>query len=146
MSDDTEVSVLHAIRLLTEQTAALREALAAESAARADAERERARIERARIAADRKRTRWYRVTVAAVTLVLLTFGGILLDNQRSLRASEQKWCPILGALISGPPSNTQRGEWIRDVFTQMFTDYGCTPADLSDIPDAPTPSPSPDQT
>lgn len=105
-----------------------------------------AEVERRRVEADRRRTRWYRATVVAVTLILLTFGGILLDNQRSLRASEQRWCPVLGALISGPQSSTPRGEWIRDVFSQLFADYGCTPTDLGDIPDAPTPSPSPDQT
>lgn len=67
------------------------------------------------------------------------------ENQAAIEASERQWCPVLGALITGPQSTTARGEWIREVFTQLFSDYGCTPADLEDIPDAPTPSPSPDQ-
>lgn len=105
-----------------------------------------AEVERNRVDADRRRTRWYRITVVVGAVIALTFGGVLLDNQRAIRASEQRWCPVLGLLSSGPASSTTRGEWIRDVFSQQFSDYGCTPADLDDIPDAPTPSPSPAQT
>lgn len=80
----------------------------------------------------RRRTRAYKVTVAAFIAVLVAFGVILLDNQRSIRENNRLWCPTLGAIIqpASPPPATSRGQTTVDLLTDLFVQYGCTPADL----------------
>lgn len=153
MSDDTEQHVIDSIRTLSTETGELRADLRAYNAAQEARAQAQARAQRRRD----------RIGIAAIVVGLFLIGGlaqaafdaratserfqqVTAQNQADIAASQRKWCPVLGALTSGPSSGTARGEWLRDVFSHLFVDYGCTPADIQSIPDVPTPSPSPTQT
>jgi hypothetical protein len=92
----------------------------------------------------RRRTRAYKVTVAAFVAVLIVFGVVILDNQRAIRENNRKMCPVVGVSAMGPRS-TPIGEWLRDRFHELFVDFDCTPEDLKDIPRF-NPGPTPTQT
>jgi hypothetical protein len=84
----------------------------------------------------RRRTNAYRVTVLAFVGVLIAFGVIILDNQQAIAENNRKLCPVVGAMVSGPPPSTARGIWARDIFARLFIEYGCTPEDIEDIPES----------
>lgn len=67
---------------------------------------------------------WYALLALLVSLLLVSGAGIWYTHHAQ-READRRWCELLTALSSGPPSETERGRVIAAAVAQLRQDFGC---------------------